>query len=99
MGFRVVGSSGGGRGSGRSAWMLYHDVGISSGSSVTKPSFLFLCAILLSPMYILVLVSPLDYTYSHEYIYTLFRRNVHGSTSNCGATSSSTWKDTQSGSK
>src|SRR5487761_1691337 len=30
IGFKVPGSSGGGSGSGRSAWMLYHDVGISS---------------------------------------------------------------------
>ncbi len=30
MGSFVSGSSGGGSGSGRSAWMLYHEVGVSS---------------------------------------------------------------------
>ncbi len=35
MGFIVPGSRGGGRGSGRSCWMLYQFLGRSSGSSVT----------------------------------------------------------------
>ena len=35
MGFLSTGSNGGGRGSGRSAWMLYHEVGVSSMGNVT----------------------------------------------------------------
>jgi len=35
MGSLVTGSSGGGIGSGRSAWMLYHEVGVSSMGNVT----------------------------------------------------------------
>lgn len=57
MGFIVVGSSGGGSGSGRSACMLYHDVGISSGFNCVKYSLF--CVIYFSPMNILVRLGTL----------------------------------------
>ena len=49
IGFSVVGSSGGESDSGRSAWILYHNVGISSGLNVTKCfGFSFFLAIVFS---------------------------------------------------
>jgi len=51
MGFKVVGSNGGGKGSGRSAWMLYHSLGISSGFSCVKLSLIFKCIEMSSYVY------------------------------------------------
>ena len=68
----VVGSKGGGRGSGRSACMLYHDVGIWSGFNVIKAS---LFVVLGSPLNISVHLCTLGYnTSARTYLYFIAQK-------------------------